>query len=234
MDEVNPILCGCLQKRSPTLGMQKSAARHGATGFAAPHPLLLAARGAYRVPLERPSSIARPDFAGALLPNDCRIGKRTNLGYLRGGQDDQHREGDRGCGREDGTDLEILSRTQVGCHQNPEHLRGGTYGGTNDLHVLTPWHIVVFGARTPGAATRAPPDCSRDTRMDDFAAAPQGPTPYASIILGHVHALVARARIEVGRAVGAARAIQLVRTRPTEHFDILHSRCRTITRSCYT
>ena len=36
MDEVNPILCRCLQKRSPTLGMQKPAARHGATGFATP------------------------------------------------------------------------------------------------------------------------------------------------------------------------------------------------------
>jgi hypothetical protein len=36
MDEVNRFLCGCLQKRSPTLGMQKPAARHGATGFAAP------------------------------------------------------------------------------------------------------------------------------------------------------------------------------------------------------
>jgi hypothetical protein len=36
MDEVKPILCGFLQKRSPTLGMQKPTARHGATGFAAP------------------------------------------------------------------------------------------------------------------------------------------------------------------------------------------------------
>jgi len=31
-------------------------------------PLLLAARGAYRVPLERPNCIARDDFAGALSP----------------------------------------------------------------------------------------------------------------------------------------------------------------------
>ena len=72
------------------------------------------------------------------LPDNRCIGDRADLGHLYSGQDDQHREGDRGRGREDGTNLEVPSRPQVGFHENPEHLRGGAYGGTNDLHVLTP------------------------------------------------------------------------------------------------
>ena len=77
------------------------------------------------------------------LLTDRRIGNRTNLGHLRGGQDDQHREDKRGPDRKDRLDRKVADSVQSYAEQYLEYLRCGLGCGTDDLHILTPRRVVV-------------------------------------------------------------------------------------------
>jgi hypothetical protein len=102
------------------------------------------------------------------LPDDHRIGHRADFGYLRDGQDDQHGEDDRGGVRKHWANLKVAERLQVGAEEQDQHLSGGAWGGTDDLHSLIPLRVIVFNAGALRAAQPAPQDCARDAPWDDF------------------------------------------------------------------
>ena len=59
------------------------------------------------------------------LLTDRRIAERANLGHLRSGQDDQHREDQQGRGRKDGLNGKVPDRLEVRGVEDGQDVRSG-------------------------------------------------------------------------------------------------------------